>query len=58
MNKNQVNDSRDEAKGDAGEAAGNNPSNADTGKNGAPRGGDRKSRPRFGGLGEHLAKTM
>ena len=58
MNKNQLNDSREEAEGEAGEAAGNNSANVDTGKN--RRDTERRTEipVEIRQPGEQLARTM
>ena len=58
MKRNQVYDSREEANGEEGEAAGNGSAGADSSQNGTIRNASGKSRLRVGGLREFIAKTM
>lgn len=58
MDKNQVNDSREEAEGDAGDAAGNTSANVNRDKNVASRKDTDPSRSRFGRLKDYIVRTM
>jgi len=58
MNRNQVNDPREEADGEAGQTAGNTTANVDAAKNVATRKDNDPSRSRFGRLKDYIVRTM